>query len=401
MRIAQINGGVFGSTGSIMFGISDLAEQNGMEVRCFSPITISNRYQEPNHVYTKIGNYRGRQVSVLAARLTGLNGCFAWIETMKLLKQLDEFQPNVIQLHNLHDSYVNLPMLFSYIKKREIAVVWTLHDCWAMTGHCTHFTVAECDRWKTGCFACAQVHSYPKSILDNSSIMWRMKRTWFTGIKDMQIVTPSKWLANLVDQSFLRIYPIHVINNGIDISVFRPTENKRKQLFDTEGKKLVLGVSFGWNEKKGLNDFLKLAKIIDDEFLIVLVGVNENLEKSFPDNIIGISRTESQKQLVDIYSSVDVFVNLTYEDTYPTVNLEARACGLPVITYDSCGSPESAGEDGVVVEKGNIHGVRSAIVELVKKERKRSLSANSISSNSRFLEYVDLYRQYNKGNAEF
>ena len=223
MRIVQINGGAKGSTGKIMMGIAEVARAQGHEVMCTSPITTTNRDAGEDCGYYRIGTFNSRRVNVALARITGFNGCFAWFETYKLLKKIDEFKPDIIHLHNLHDSYINLPMLFSYIKKHNVPTVWTLHDCWAFTGQCPHFTMVKCDKWKTGCYGCPQYKAYPSSLYDNSKRMWQLKKKWFTGVKNMTIVTPSEWLANLVNESYLKEYPIKVINNGIDLNVFKPT----------------------------------------------------------------------------------------------------------------------------------------------------------------------------------
>ncbi|WP_368255838.1 glycosyltransferase [Blautia wexlerae] len=224
MRIVQINGGAKGSTGKIMMGIAEVARAQGHEVLCASPITSTNRDAGADCGYYRIGTYNSRRMNVALARITGYNGCFAWIETHKLLKEIDKFHPDIIHLHNLHDSYINLPMLFSYIKKHDIPVVWTLHDCWSFTGQCPYFTMVKCDEWKTGCHDCPQYKEYPSSLYDNTKMMWRLKKKWFTGVKNMTIVTPSKWLAGLVKESYLRDYPVQVINNGIDLNVFKPAE---------------------------------------------------------------------------------------------------------------------------------------------------------------------------------
>lgn len=223
MRIVQINGGAKGSTGKIMMGIAEVARAQGHEVMCASPITTTNRDASEDCGYYRIGTFNSRRLNVALARITGFNGCFAWFETYKLLKKIDEFKPDIIHLHNLHDSYINLPMLFSYIKKHNVPTVWTLHDCWAFTGQCPHFTMVKCDKWKTGCYGCPQYKAYPSSLYDNTKRMWQLKKKWFTGVKNMTIVTPSEWLANLVNESYLKEYPIKVINNGIDLNVFKPT----------------------------------------------------------------------------------------------------------------------------------------------------------------------------------
>lgn len=224
MRIVQINGGVRGSTGKIMFGIEHVALEKGHIVMCASPITSTNRLDGKGCGYYRIGNYTSRKMNVLLSRITGFNGCFAWFATAKLLHTITEFSPDIIHLHNLHDSYINLPMLFHYIKKKNIPVVWTLHDCWSFTGQCPYFTMVECNKWRGGCGNCPQYKEYPKSLYDNTKVMWKLKRKWFTGVDNMTIVTPSKWLADLVKQSYLREYPVEVINNGIDLDIFKPTD---------------------------------------------------------------------------------------------------------------------------------------------------------------------------------
>lgn len=394
MKVAQINGGVYGSTGRIMFGIADLATKHNIETCCFSPVTSTNRYKEPNKPYIKIGSFRSRQLSVLLARITGFNGCFSLVETYSLLIKMKKFNPDIMHLHNLHDSYINIPMLFSYIKKHNISVVWTLHDCWALTGHCTHFTLANCDKWKSGCGQCKYHHDYPISITDNSSFMWKLKRKWFANVKAMTIVTPSKWLADIVKDSFLGNFDIRVINNGIDLSVFRPTESNLRTKYGIQDKRVVLGVAMPWNERKGFGDFLKLSALLPDNYVIILVGLSKEQIQSIPDNVIGIERTNSAKELAELYSISDVFVNPTYEDNFPTVNLEARACGTPVITYDTGGSPESAGCYAKVVKCGDVEALKNVILSISTDDKER-INTEELDMNKKFEQYIDLYRGAN------
>ena len=340
MKLLQINGGVFGSTGNIMFGIAKKAQEAGIETLCASPVTATNRDRTPKYSYVKIGSYNSRRRSVFMARLTGKNGCFARLATKKLLKTVFQFSPDVIHLHNLHDSYINLPMLFDYIKKHKIRTFWTLHDCWSFTGHCVHFTISGCDKWKNGCFDCPSYKKYPRSFFDNSKKMYNLKKKWFCGVENMTLITPSKWLNDLVKQSFLKDYPSVVINNGIDLSVFEPTESDFRQKYGLKNKKIVLGVSFGWGYSKGLDVFVDLANRLPADYKIVLVGTNDEIDRKLPDNIISIHQTQNQAELAEIYSAADVFVNPTREDNYPTVNMESLACGTPVITFKTGGSPE-------------------------------------------------------------
>ena len=370
MRIVQINGGAKGSTGKIMMGIAEVARAQGHEVMCASPITTTNRDADENCGYYRIGTFYSRRVSVALARITGFNGCFAWIETYKLLKKIDKFQPDIIQLHNLHNSYINLPMLFSYIKKHNIPTVWTLHDCWAFTGQCPHFTLVKCDKWKTGCHNCPQYKEYPVSPYDNTKRMWNLKKRWFTGIKNMTIVTPSEWLAELVKESYLKEYSVQVINNGIDLKVFCPTQSNFRQDYNIAPEKhIILGVSFDWSYRKGLDCFVDLAKILNDDYQIVLVGTNERIDNELPHNIISIHRTQNQKELAAIYTAADVFVIPTREDNYPTVNLEAMACGTPVVTFRTGGSSEMLDDkSGIVVDINNVEMINEAISEICEKK---------------------------------
>ena len=355
MRIVQINGGAKGSTGKIMLGIAEVARAQGHEVMCASPITSTNRDAGSDCGYYRIGTYNSRRVNVALARISGFNGCFAWVETYKLLKKIDEFKPDIIHLHNLHDSYINLPMLFSYIKKHDTPVVWTLHDCWSFTGHCPHFTIAKCDKWKTGCYGCKQYKDYPASIFDNSKLMWKLKKKWFTGVKNMTIVTPSKWLAGLVKESYLNEYTVRVINNGIDLNVFKPTKSDFREKYGiSRSECIILGVSFGWNYKKGLDCFVKLRNELNERYRIVLVGTDSSIDKQLPSGIVSIHRTQNQKELAEIYSAADVFFNPTREEVLGLVNLESLACGTPVVTFNTGGSPECINEySGIIVEDGD------------------------------------------------
>ena len=398
MRIVQINGGAKGSTGKIMMGIAEVARAQGHEVMCASPITTTNRDAGEDCGYYRIGTFNSRRVNVALARITGFNGCFAWFETYKLLKKIDEFKPDIIHLHNLHDSYINLPMLFSYIKKHNVSAVWTLHDCWAFTGQCPHFTIVKCDEWKTGCHNCPQYKEYPASLYDNTKRMWKLKRKWFTGIENMRIVTPSKWLAELAKESYLKGYPIEVINNGIDLDVFKPTPSNFRERYGIPAEKhIVLGVSFAWGYRKGLDCFVEMAEKLGEQYQIVLVGTDDEIDKNLPQSIISIHRTQNQKELAEIYSAADAFAMPTREENYPTVNMEAIACGTPVVTFDTGGSPEMLDDKtGIVVEANDIEATKKAIKDICEKKRcndEEYIVAYSKKFNmqKKFTDYIELY----------
>lgn len=336
MKIVQINSFSNGSTGNIMMDIHQELLKQGID--SYVVWGRGRKAQNKNEIYMndKVGVY----FHALYARITGKVGFASKRATKKLLKKLDDIKPDIIHLHNIHGYYINIEMLFNYIKENNIKVVWTLHDCWAFTGHCPYFTIVKCNKWKSICNNCPAIDRYPKSFKDNSKWNYQMKKELFTGIKNLMIVTPSKWLEGLVKQSFLKDYSIEVVNNGIDTNIFKPTKSDFRVKYHLENKKIILGVANVWDSRKGLNDFIKLSKIIDENYIIVLVGVNKKQIKQLPKNIICISRTESKEELAGFYSTADIFFNPTYEDNYPTVNIEAIACGTPVLTYDTGGSPE-------------------------------------------------------------
>ncbi len=398
MKIVSINSLLIGSTGKIMKRISALATEMGNEAVVCVPDSEYNKADiEAKYPIIKFGNILSDYVRYAVVLLTGFHGCSCYFATKKLLFKLKSINPDIIHLHNLHPNYINLRLLFKYIKKNNIRTVWTLHDCWALTGQCPHFTMAKCDKWKTGCHTCSQYRNYPMSYVDMTKIMWKLKKKWFTGIKDMTIVTPSKWLADLVKQSYLRDYPIKIINNGIDLAVFKPTESDFRKRYNIEDKYIVLGVAFGWGKRKGLDVFIELSKRLDDNYQIVLVGTNDDVDKQLPENIISIHRTNNQTELAEIYSASDIYVNPTREDTYPTVNMESVACGTPVITFRTGGSPEILDETcGSVVEYDDIDSMEKEIKRIcidkpytMEMYNKKAVEFNE---KDKYSEYMDLYK---------
>jgi len=337
---------------------------------------------------------------VFLTRVFDLHGFGSKKATKKFLKIVEEINPDIIHLHNIHGYYLNIEVLFDFLKSFDKPVVWTLHDCWAFTGHCSYFTYAKCERWKTGCYSCPEKKSYPRSVIfDNSKSNYARKKKAFTGAKNMTLVTPSQWLAGLVKESFLRDYPVQVIPNGIDTEVFKPTPSDFKKRYGLDGKFLILGVANVWEKRKGFDYFLDLSKYLSDDEIIVLVGLSDERIKNLPNNIIGIKRTNSAKELAEIYTAADVFFNPTLEDNYPTVNLEAQACGTYVITFDSGGAKETiiSKESGIAIKPCNAEDIMNLIRVLRSKGRKAAnvdSCARSVISH-RFMvgSYISLYEK--------
>ena len=400
MRIAQINMIPYGSTGKIMLQIADMARKAGDKVRTFSTIPFDKVQKSiinlPDEHFV-FGFFLENKLHYYLGSLLGRNGCFSQWGTGQLINMLREFHPDIIHLHNLHKFCIDLPMLFRYIKGSNISVVWTLHDCWAFTGQCPNFSMANCNKWKYGCCNCPQTKAYPRSRIDNSRQMYALKRKWFTGIENMTIVTPSQWLANLVKQSFLKEYPVKVINNGIDLNIFKPSRSDfREQHGISRDQYIILGVSFGWSVRKGLDVFVELAKRLNDCFQIVLVGTDDTTDARLPKNVISIHKTQNQQELAQLYSDADLFVNPTREDNYPTVNMESIACGTPVLTFRTGGSPEILDETcGSVVECDDIDAlereIRRICTEYPYSKSSCINKAKSFDKKEKFEEYLKLY----------
>lgn len=398
MRIIGINTTYLGSTGRIMLDVSDVARRNGHEVYTFS--REWKNVVKPNENHFFIGSYIENIFHRILSPLLGAEGMFSIIGTFNLVRRLKKIKPDIIHLHNLHGSYINLYILFKYIKRNKIRVIWTLHDCWIFTGHCPHFTIAKCNKWKTGCMKCPQPLIYPKMYIDTSKIMYKIKKKIFSDVEDMTIVTPSAWLKELVGDSYLKKYRTVVINNGINLEKFRPIESDFRKKHKIKDEQIVLlGVSFAWGVRKGLDVFIDLFNRLDKEkFKIVLVGTNENVDRSLPSGIISIHRTNSQEELAEIYSAADLFVNPTREENYPTVNMESIACGTPVFTFRTGGSPEILDDTcGRVIDYNDVDSLEKEIVNFSKNNvfsKEECLNrAKSFNMYDKFEEYVKLYER--------
>lgn len=394
MKIFFLNAVPYGSTGNIVKGISKVAKNEGhATLKYFS---WTKNYKKSDNSDTRVGKFLGKFLHINMSKITGNNGCYSKHETKRIIKEIEKFKPDIINLHILHSWYVNLPLLFEYLKKTDIKIVWTFHDCWAFTGQCPYFDIAKCDKWKNGCYECPQYKLYPMAYVDKTKKMYKLKKEWFTGIENMTIVTPSKWLASLIPESFMKEYSVKVINNGIDLEIFKLTESNFREKYGIAEKKIVLGVAFDWGKRKGLDVFCELAKRLPDNYQIVLVGTDDNIDKELPSNIISIHRTSSQRELAEIYSASDVFANPTREDNFPTVNMEALACGTPIVTFKTGGSPEILDETcGTVVDVDDIDSFEREIFRICE-DKPYSCEAcvaraQKFNRNDKFKEYVELF----------
>ena len=396
MKILQINTtSNWGSHGRIAEEIGILVKKNGGE-----NYIIYGRYSNPSQSYsykfnTKIDLYK----HVILTRLFDRHGLTSNKVTYNIINKIKEIKPDIIHLHNIHGYYLNYSILFNFLSKANIPIVWTLHDCWTYTGHCAYYTFAKCNRWETGCYHCSQKNTYPSSwIIDRSKQNYLDKKEAFTSVNNMTIVPVSNWLANEVNKSFLNKYPIQVIHNGIDIKTFSPQNISKKEL-GINNDFIILGVASVWEGRKGLDDFIKLRKLLSSDYIIVLIGLTQKQIDKLPNGIIGLKRTNNVHELVQFYSAADVYINFSVEETFGMTTCESLACGTPVIVYNSTACPEIISNDtGYIIEIGDFDNVINKI-EIIKKVGKnkfkdvcRQRVIQYFNKEDKYYEYLNLYR---------
>ena len=397
-KVLQINTVVnSGSTGRIIEEIGQMAIASGWE----SYIAYGRNKRPSTSKLIRIGNDKDIMLHGLQTRLFDRHALGSRNATYDFIQQIQDIKPDIIHLHNLHGYYINIEILFEFLKKAKTPVLWTLHDCWPITGHCTYFSYVGCLKWKTECYKCPQKTRYPASnFIDRSKKNFILKKELFNSINNLTLVPVSQWLSGILKESFLQTYPRKIIHNGINTEVFKPSEVSNFRIkYGFDNKFILLGIASVWEPRKGLIDFIKLSKQLDSDYQIVLVGLTDKQIKQLPDNILGIERTENIETLVQIYSTADIVLNLSYEETFGLTTVEGFACGTPGIVYNATASPELVDEStGLIVEPGDIKGLRGAIMQ-IKKKGKQYYSKSCISrvhrlykKEDKYQEYIDLYQ---------
>lgn len=348
-----------GSTGRIIKDLGETLINNGHEF-----CVAFGRGDDVSEVKAyRIGSKKDYMLHALLSRATDRAGFYSASATKDLIGFIKDYNPDIIHLHNLHGYYVNVKILFEYLKNDfKGKIIWTLHDCWAFTGHCTYFTFAQCDRWQKACYSCPEKKAYPKSmLLDNSEKNFQEKKALFSGVSDLTVVTVSDWLKGETEKSFLGQYSVKRIYNGIDLEKFSPCESDVREKYNCANKKLILCVSDGWDERKGFSKLIETAKKSPEDWIYIVVGLDKEQIPQMPENVTGIERTWNQQELIELYSAADVFFNPSVEETFGLVTAEAMACGTPVIVMNSTASPELIKRE----KSGLISPVKTTSEELV------------------------------------
>lgn len=381
----------WGSTGKIAEQIGEVAMSHGWE----SYIAYGRQVNPSKSNLIKIGTRWDVYRHAIYTLFTDRHGLASQRATKAFIKRIKEMKPDIIHLHNIHGYYINYKILFDYLNSTDIPVVWTLHDCWSFTGHCAYFDSIGCEKWKVDCNICPLKHSYPKSFTDNAKKNLVQKKESMGNLKKLNLIPVSQWLNDFVKKSYLSKNNIRTIHNGVDINKFRPVNHSPSNKF------LILGVANIWEKRKGFDDFIQLrAALKDSEYEFILVGLSQEQITKLPTGIQGIKRTNSVEELVELYSKALVYVNLTYEDNFPTTNIEALACGTPVLTYKTGGSPEAiSSETGFVIGKGDIDSAVKAIEEIASKGKQyysancRHRAIDYFNKNEQFKKYIFLYNE--------
>ncbi|MEG2561656.1 MAG: glycosyltransferase [Clostridia bacterium] len=382
-----------GSTGRIVSDLYHAYKDEGHQVKViFGRGNALNVDETDAFCFnTKIDRY----CHALLARCFDSQGLHSKRATAKIIAFIKKYSPDVIHLHNIHGYYLNYKMLFEYLNSSSIKVVWTLHDCWAFTGHCAYFHFNKCFKWKSECDKCAFRRDYPKSLFaDKSRRNFLLKRECFGANNNLVIATPSQWLAKLVKESFLQDKKIEVINNGIDTSVFYPAPTNIKSKLGIADKKMLLCVANVWTAKKGWQDVLDISKKISDEWRVVMIGVSAKQKQTLPNNIIGVEKTNNQAELAEYYSAADVFFNPTYEDNFPTVNIEAKCCGASIVAYANTGGGDEIVDNSIdiILKERNEDNVLNAIAKASQERQKSEMK--EAEQNGKY-DKKNMLKQYN------
>lgn len=377
-----------GSTGRIVSELYRYMEESGYEC-----VVAYGRKDAPKAYKTiKIGCNASVYLHGIISRITDLHGFYSTLSTKRLLRKIDRYNPDIIHLHNLHGYYINVKLLFEYLAERNIHVIWTLHDCWAFTGHCASFDAIGCEKWRVMCGKCPQKRAYPASfVLDSSKWNYLHKRELFTKLNSLTIVVPSVWLKERIKESFLSKYNVSVIQNGIDLTIFRPVDNDIKSIYHIEDKTVILGVANVWTHNKGLHHFLRLASQLDDAYQIILVGLTEKQIAVLPSRILGIKKTNCTEELVKFYSAADILFNASIEETMGMVTIEALACGTPVLAFNRTAIPETFDQTcGILLENDTDSDVLSAIIS----GEWKNISSHACRKYAEKFSKQNMYRKY-------
>ncbi len=386
-----------GSHGRLMDDLRRASEAAGFET-----MLAVGRGADGHDRAVPIGTRRDVRLHGLLTRAFDAHGRGSRRATEAFVDALRLFRPDLLHMHNLHGYYLHIETLFRYIRESRVPTVWTLHDAWALTGHCSHYMRVGCDRWRTCCHGCPQKREYPASLwLDASRRNYQVKRSAYQHQPNLTVVSPAQWLFDALEASILRDARRVLIPNGIDLSLFSPArdETMRARYGVAPGQAMLLAVAAPFDERKGFSDALRIAESVGGRVRLVMVGLTDRQLRGLPAHVTGIRRTDGPEALVALYGEADCLVNPTYEDTYPTVNMEAIACGTPVAAYRVGGCADQIdGTVGAAVTPGDFRALADAAMTLARAKPRvtaacRARAEQYFDRRHAIASYIALYRE--------
>ena len=365
MRVVQINVACqYGSTGVIVVEIAEYLKQHGHEVYIAYGQGMTD-YPDSYRIGTPLEN---RLHGILNTRIWGEEGTGTIRGTKRFIDWLNQIKPDIIHIHNLHSNYLNYKLFFPYLAKKKIPVVWTFMDCWPFTGKCSHFTEIKCEKWKKECHHCPQLRSSgPISwFFDKTQKLYHEKQQWFKMLQYLDIIAISEWQKEEVLKSMACHHPVHMIYLWIDTKKFYEIHDKYvyKRYGLSPQKKILLSVSAQWsNQTTRLNDAIRLAKILPEDYQLVIVG-KKTTKQILPVNLIHIDYIAGSEELSKLYSCALAYVNFSVEDTFGKVMAESQLCGTPAIVFDSTACSEVAGDAGYAVPPHDVEAMLERVLEI-------------------------------------
>lgn len=391
MRVLFVNGVVdYGSTGKIVRDLADGLKDQGHDVSMVFGRHQAHELQNTVDVSSKLGFYH----HYFGSRILGKHGQYSKRATKQTIQEIERFKPDVIHLHNLHGYYLHVPNLLKYLAKAGIPVIWTLHDCWMISGSAAYFDYYGCDVWDQGCQKCHNTKEYPINQFGLHQIQnLKWKQELVSQLSQLEVITVSNWLNELISSTFFQKHQIHTIYNGINENVFTPSPKSQS----TQIK--LLGVANEWEKRKGLDDFIALNEKLDDRYEITLIGLSEAQVAALPSDMVGITRTKDQKELAQYYSDADIYLNLSVEETMGLTTIESLACGTPVITYNKTAVPELVDESvGLVVEAHDLNALQEAITKVYESDTYKTETlvdyAHRFTNDIMISNYLKIYNKY-------
>ncbi len=404
MKVLQINA-VYGqgSTGTIVRDIENLCEQAGIECYVASP---DKKVLNAKHGYI-IGNMIDHKLHALLSRIHGKQAYFSHIPTRNLIRWMDKIKPDIVHLHNLHSNYIHLNILLQYLAKKDIKTIITLHDCWFFTGGCFHYTAIGCYKWLVDCKNCPKKkQDTPSFFRKHSAKILADRKKKLLAIPHLYITDVSEWMSHEALKSFLRDTPNYIIRNGIDMQIFRPLHSDFRIRLGLENKYVILGPASKWLLPVNRDLLINFVGQMQTDEILLLFGVCTDKQMDYLDSLHFLDGkvrtygyTKNRKELAALYTMSDIFVNTTHEDSLSLINVEAQACGTPVVTFDQTGPKETVDNvNSFNVPVGDVEKLYKKI-KLVRKSSKEVISRkcqmfveNKFDMHNNYQLYIKLYK---------